>query len=259
LGKLIVMANKKLNEEQNSMIKETHKAKIALAVGILLMLVLPWLLTRKLGLFSFNETGSIGDTIGGITAPISGLLGAYLVFLALKAQVKANDKIQEQIKRQELREERNQTQIFLDGIINLIKAEIEKFSFVIEEFDPEFEQPVNVTYHGEYALIHFVETLASYRARREPCVNYSYEYKMVERIFDLFNLFLNKLENSDFEKISIEYNLFKIEYQLFKGIEEHLIEFSDRNWSKEEKEEECFKFVNLCCSLSERIKSLKGI
>lgn len=254
------MEETKVKNGKNSMIKETLFARIALIIGIVLMLFLPWLLTHFSSFISFDvTTGPIGDTIGGITAPISGLLGAYLVFLALKAQVKANDKIQDQIKSQEEREERNQIQVFLDGIINLIKGEIEKFSFVIEEYDPEFDQPINIPYHGEDALIHFVETLASYRAKRDPCVNYSYQYKKVERIFNLFDLFLNKLENSDFEKINIEYNLFKLEYQLFKGIEEQVIEFSDRNWSKEEKEEECFKFVNLCCSLSERIKSLKGI
>jgi hypothetical protein len=254
------MEEKKDKNGKNSMTKETHFARNALIFGIILMLLLPWLLTHFSSFISFDGTsGSIGDTIGGVTAPISGLLGAYLVFLALKAQVKANEKIQEQIERQEVREERNQTQVFLDGIINLIKAEIEKFSFVIEEYDYDIEQPNDMTYRGEYALIHFVETLASYRASKEPCVNYSNEYKLVERIFDLFELFINKLQNSDFEKISIEYNLFKIEYQLFKGIEEQLMEFNDRNWSKEDKEEECFKFVNLCCSLSEKIKSLKGI
>lgn len=242
------------------MTKETHFAKIALITGIALMLVLPWVLTNFSSFISFDSTtGPIGDTIGGITTPISGLLGAYLVFLALKAQVKANDKIQDQIKSQEDREERNHIQVFLDGIINLTKAEIEKFTFAIEEYNYEYEQPTINTYHGEYGLIHFVETLVAYRAKNDPCVIDSNEYKMVERIFDLLDLFIAKLEDSNFEKISIEYNLFRLEYQLFKEIEEQLVELSNRDWSNEEKEEKYFKFVNFCCNLSERIKSLKGI
>jgi hypothetical protein len=38
----------------------------------------------------FTQTGQIGDTIGGITAPMANLLGAILVYLALKAQIEAN-------------------------------------------------------------------------------------------------------------------------------------------------------------------------
>jgi len=91
---------KNIQSGSNSMFKETQYAKIALGIGIILMLGLPWLLTREIGIISFLNTGPIGDTIGGITAPISGLLGAYLVFLALKAQVSANkiqsDSIQKQ-------------------------------------------------------------------------------------------------------------------------------------------------------------------
>ena len=234
-GETLFMKNKNKQGGSNSMFKETRHAKIALGAGIILMLFLPWLLTREFGIISFLNTGPIGDTIGGITAPISGLLGAYLVFLALKAQVKANEKIQDQIKSQEDKEERNQIQIFLDGIISLTKAEIEKFVFSIEEFDYQYEQPTIITYRGEYALIHFVETLVAYRAKKDPCIIDSNEYKMVERIFDLLDLFIAKLENSDFEKISIEYNLFSLEYQLFKGIQEQLVELSNRDWSNEEK------------------------
>jgi hypothetical protein len=39
----------------------------------------------------FNKTGGIGDTIGGITAPFVNLFAAFLVYLALKEQIKAND------------------------------------------------------------------------------------------------------------------------------------------------------------------------
>ena len=39
---------------------------------------------------SFSDTGQIGDTIGGITAPFVGLLGALLVYKSFKAQIEAN-------------------------------------------------------------------------------------------------------------------------------------------------------------------------
>ncbi|MDR3235124.1 MAG: putative phage abortive infection protein [Prevotellaceae bacterium] len=40
--------------------------------------------------FDFTETGQIGDTIGGITAPIIGILGAFLLFLTLLEEYKFN-------------------------------------------------------------------------------------------------------------------------------------------------------------------------
>jgi len=39
---------------------------------------------------NFDNTGAIGDTIGGITAPFINMFAAFLVYLALKEQVKAN-------------------------------------------------------------------------------------------------------------------------------------------------------------------------
>lgn len=51
----------------------------------------PYLFTRNslLG-FSFEETGQIGDTIGGITAPFVNLLAAFLVYKSFFAQINAN-------------------------------------------------------------------------------------------------------------------------------------------------------------------------
>lgn len=54
----------------------------------------PWLFTRPYLFgwegFDFSQTGSIGDTIGGITAPIVGLVSIVLLWLTLKAQLDYN-------------------------------------------------------------------------------------------------------------------------------------------------------------------------
>ncbi|QXP72552.1 hypothetical protein H0I31_02285 [Tenacibaculum sp. AHE15PA] len=41
--------------------------------------------------FNFSETGQIGDAIGGITASIINLIGAVLVYISFKEQIKANE------------------------------------------------------------------------------------------------------------------------------------------------------------------------
>lgn len=58
------------------------KGKIVLVIGAALIFLSPILFTRDFGLLDFNHTGEIGDTIGGLTSPIIGLIGAVLVFLS---------------------------------------------------------------------------------------------------------------------------------------------------------------------------------
>jgi hypothetical protein len=71
------------------------KIGIILLIGIILTILSPFLFTRQWGIIDFTETGNIGSTIGGITAPFTSLLGAILIYFALVAQRQAN-KIQSQ-------------------------------------------------------------------------------------------------------------------------------------------------------------------
>lgn len=80
-------------------------ALIVLIMGVAGIVATPFLFTRT-GFISFSETGQIGDTIGGITAPVSSLVGSVLLFLALKSQVVANKITQEQIINQQKEEQR---------------------------------------------------------------------------------------------------------------------------------------------------------
>ncbi|WP_448788352.1 hypothetical protein [Bacteroides graminisolvens] len=58
---------------------------------VILTLITPSLLTRHgFYCFDFSQTGSIGDTIGGITAPFLGLLSITLLYLTLKEQINFN-------------------------------------------------------------------------------------------------------------------------------------------------------------------------
>ncbi len=59
-------------------------------------LLLP--LLNKTGIGNF---GVVGDAIGGITNPISQLIGSILLYLALKAQLSANGIVQNQIRKRQ--------------------------------------------------------------------------------------------------------------------------------------------------------------
>ncbi|WP_283687379.1 putative phage abortive infection protein [Dysgonomonas sp. Marseille-Q5470] len=61
-------------------------------VGIVVTLLAPILFTRGLTQYDFTETGEIGDTIGGITAPIIGILSVIFLIWTLWEQIDFNKK-----------------------------------------------------------------------------------------------------------------------------------------------------------------------
>lgn len=78
----------KINLKKNELL-------IILSIGALICF-LPFVFTLNLGLSSFENTGQIGDTIGGITTPFLSFFGSILVYLALKSQITANKEITKQ-------------------------------------------------------------------------------------------------------------------------------------------------------------------
>jgi len=82
--------NEKIEYEKTWLSKNTGVLFLFTSV---ITLLAPYFLTQ----FSiwpyvdFSRTGSIGDTIGGITAPIINLFAAFLVYVAFREQIKANE------------------------------------------------------------------------------------------------------------------------------------------------------------------------
>lgn len=69
-------------------------AIVILIIGIIFIIWGPvWFTnTANSAKYNFTETGNIGSTIGGITAPIVGIMTALLMYLAFYSQFKANKK-----------------------------------------------------------------------------------------------------------------------------------------------------------------------
>ncbi|MDO1446272.1 hypothetical protein Q0590_08415 [Rhodocytophaga aerolata] len=65
---------------------------LIIATGLLFALLAPFFFTRPAfhTALQFNNTGAIGDTIGGITGPILNFVGLLLVYLSFKQQFNAN-------------------------------------------------------------------------------------------------------------------------------------------------------------------------
>jgi hypothetical protein len=71
-----------------------------LLIGLILLgIVLPvyiYLISFMDWGFDLTDKGTIGDAIGGITAPIIGIIGAMLVYLSFRSQVRANQLLSNQ-------------------------------------------------------------------------------------------------------------------------------------------------------------------
>lgn len=74
-------------------------------VNIWIYFTIGWVIVAPLLAFQIyiitgKETGQLGDTIGGISTPVIGLLSAFLIYKSFKAQIDANAKISEQISKE---------------------------------------------------------------------------------------------------------------------------------------------------------------
>lgn len=88
------------------------KIKIIIVLSIIGIFVAPILLTREWGCISFDEACAfVGDTIGGTTAPIIGLVSIILLYYTFREQRKFNKK----------QVEFNRKQIEFNDYTNLIK------------------------------------------------------------------------------------------------------------------------------------------
>jgi hypothetical protein len=105
---------------------------VYLLVGICLIFLSLWIFTRPAisSDWDFSNKGQIGDTIGGISAPIINLLGAFLVFLSFKEQFEANTIQRDALKNEIDNNNRNKEFDTLFSIFKEIKDEVNGFNYL---------------------------------------------------------------------------------------------------------------------------------
>lgn len=78
--------------------------KRILWIGAPVLLLLPIIAIILDRFFDFTNNAPLGDTLGGLTAPIIGVISAMLIYFSFRAQINANRIIQQQITDQKLEE-----------------------------------------------------------------------------------------------------------------------------------------------------------
>ena len=138
------------DKERLIIIKLSKKEWIVFLIIGVIILAIPYFLTMESGFISFADTGEIGDTIGGITAPFIGFFGSILVYFALKAQIDANEQVRLQFAKQEKDGLISNRVDFLKTKISMLREEINIFYF------PYMEDSIKggslKTYQGSQAI-----------------------------------------------------------------------------------------------------------
>jgi len=197
--------------------KKWGKVESLLLIGIILTVISPWIFTLNSIGISFDEsTGPIGDTIGGITNPIVGLMGAILVYYALKEQIKANQIIQDQLKSQKTEELTRKKIEHINQQIQTIENDINSFSIVkkvrVKIDRTSHEQPITVS--GTEAVESFIEKLAKDRSHRNDSDSQYEIPKLFEltSIISLAKSLVDVIDNSNIPTIDKEFFKSRLNY-----------------------------------------------
>jgi hypothetical protein len=135
--------------------------------GVCLIFLSLWVFTKPAfsSDWDFSNKGQIGDTIGGISAPIINLIGAILVFLSFKEQFEANKIQREALKNEIDNINRNKEFDTLFSIFREIKDEVNGFNYV-NYLEPKymgdgFSNAMTIEHKGTKGISEFMRIVVS--------------------------------------------------------------------------------------------------
>jgi hypothetical protein len=139
-----------------------HPFRTFLIGLVLIYLPVPILILPALThYFDFSATGQIGDTIGGITAPILGLIGIWLVYLTFEEQRSANELQKDALKEQWKNSQSDKELTLIFELYGQARDEINELTYPENSFTPR---------NGVLALAKFGEYTKIRKENRERVV-----------------------------------------------------------------------------------------
>jgi hypothetical protein len=196
-------------------------------IGIICIIVTPYLFTRfgwGIDLTSTN-TNNIGGTIGGITAPFTGVLGSLLVYFALKEQVLANKLIQKQLDEQKQSDEESKVVTYLKQQLDIIIRDIEGFSYLHTEKQAVKDGEIEVTrvISGSSAIDKYL-VLCTLNPRKHGAPNILedvYQLGQLKNLISFINEFTSSTLTEDISEKDRAYLLSLIKYLYTTKIKLH--------------------------------------
>lgn len=193
--------------------KSQKRALIALFAGVLLILFAPTVITSFsiLGI-DFLNTGQIGDTIGGITSPISGIMGSILVYLALVEQVKANEIINIQLKENRIEQDQKKKIDYYRETIHALREDILSFSTTYQQ--KNFRNTGSIIQHGVEALATELQNLKNYVFNSHHKLDTDPKLNQIKEVLNTFELLIFELESDDLSVIETRNLIQKIRHEV---------------------------------------------
>lgn len=172
---------KENNESITAILKKPLTWILFLLIIGLIFSIPPLIINFSIGEWAnYKGSGEIGDAIGGITAPIVNLISAFLVFLALKAQIDANKIIQQQITEDSSSKDLNKLFDYLNNTISNISFQGHSHKYFGAE-------AVKIILTNSIKLNHKQSI-----KELEESIDYQYLFSSLR----LYELFLKKLDSS---------------------------------------------------------------
>ncbi|WP_425659147.1 hypothetical protein [Tenacibaculum ascidiaceicola] len=175
---------------------------IGLGIFIIFTALTPLIFAKGYSGVIFNaETGAIGDTIGGITAPFVNLLAAFLVWISFREQVEANKLLSTETSYN-----------FIKSLIEDFHKSYGKFVNTNEQLIRDFynfsltSYPYNDLYKAGYVKPYYLETDNEDEIKRQTkdeinrlyYITYNILIKMSGSML-IFSTILNSINNSTLE------------------------------------------------------------
>ena len=143
---------------------------------------MPSFLTR----FNLSTTGNIGSTIGGITAPILGILSSIFLFITLIKQIESAEKT---------RLKNESDIIFL--LINQLNSEYENFYFKIIKANGSEKKEVR--YYGFEALNEFASHYPTIQGIEKIKYSSTFGAKQISILINSFSLIHKRIDISQLD------------------------------------------------------------
>lgn len=225
-------------------------------VGGVLCLAIP-LLAPFLPILYLKEYHDVGDAIGGISSPFVQILGSALLFLALKAQIDANTVLQEQIdkenKKEQLRHELNQ----LHELYLFVERNIKNFSY---------DQKTTIDGKSQRTLLYsrraikcFIEDLEDLEVdiHNDADVLMYDGVKEIMSILNSVELFFEQIKNSSIEAYHKNFHKTLMQHELLFSIFPYQ-ELDNKAHLKQEPCPECGEYhANYPPLIYDRLKEIK--
>ncbi|CAM3775859.1 hypothetical protein FSS13T_15740 [Flavobacterium saliperosum S13] len=167
-------------------------------ISLILILSLKYVLPNK-------SSQDIATTIGGILGTFFSFFGSVLVYLALKAQIVANEIVQKQIKNQE------ETDYFRNKInlvnerINILKEEVNNFIYMYRDKE-EKNGSRDIEYKGSQAIFILLSKNVNTFYGRLKRDSFELEPKFTE-LYKLLQFYQNTIDMIENEKFDNDSNI----------------------------------------------------